>query len=104
MGTAITSVSTGFIKYDVRTDYIHNDLTNLSNVHEESKENNEEQKDAMFDIDDLKKMMKREEQFKNDAVIKDRKIAQLEQDIVALNTDLQMKNTEIESIKNISTR
>lgn len=93
---------------DVRTDYIHNDLSNLGNVkgnepNEESKERDMEQT-QMFNIDDLKDMMKREEELKNESVINQRLISKLKQDINALNTDLKIKNTEIESIENVSIR
>merc|ERR1719410_1214923 len=58
----------------------------------------------MFDIEDLREMMKREKDLKDEAQCNQRLIAKLEQQISALHTDLEMKSTEIESQSNVSQR
>ena len=89
------------LQTDLRNDYVHNDLSNLGTVNQNDADKDEQQ---MFSIEDLKDMMKREEELKSEAVLNERKIHKLEQQISALQTDLEMKDTEIKSQKEVSLR
>eukprot|EP01084_Bolivina_argentea_P159894 278495_1 len=107
--TAITSANSGFIKYDVRTDFISNDLSNLNQAtgdNDNKDENIEESKDKtkMFDINDLKEMMKKEEELQNEIAITKRMINKLEQEKDALVTELEIAKNEILQGERVSKR
>lgn len=58
----------------------------------------------MFDINDLKEMMKREEELKNELVSAQRQIAKLKQEKEQIKTDLAIKTTEVESSERVAHR
>jgi len=134
--TAITSANSGFIKYDIRTDIISNDLSNLGRVTgnggnqnengtkprkqqkqqprpDANDEKNEDENDSpkkdkqktkMFDVNDLKEMMKREEELRNELESARRTLSKLEQEKEQLKTELAIKTTEVESEQNVAFR
>ena len=74
---------------------------------EENKEKEEEKekdKSKMFDINDLKQMMKREEELKNELESAKRQIGKLQQEKSAIETDLAIRTTEVESEQRVAYR
>eukprot|EP01083_Nonionella_stella_P108457 315540_1 len=111
--TAITSANSGFIKYDVRTDFIYNDMSNLGKImndDEISMMNDEDMKEdnkkntKMFDVNDLKAMLKKEDELLTELASKNRLISKMEHELESLKTDLAIKETEVASEQTVFER